>query len=78
MVQLTRLAYCSPPSGGLGLLTALVVLVISLLAGQVGNMDSSMGKGDSWKYGCLSASSDVTLLEGLYVRNLLSLDKGIC
>ena len=44
--------------------------VCSLLAGHVGNMDGSMGRGDSLKYSCFNASSAVVRRSGLYVRNL--------
>lgn len=64
----TSLLYCMPPSDALGLL--LVLLVCSLLAGQVGNILSSMGKGDSLKYSCTRDSSADILLVGLYVKNL--------
>lgn len=57
-----------PPSGALGLL--LVLLVCSLLAGHVGNILSSMGRGDSLKYSCNKDSSADILLVGLYVKNL--------
>lgn len=52
-----------PPSGGRGLVP-LFTRCCSLLAGQVGNMEGSMGSGDSRKYSCLSASSAVILLAG--------------
>ena len=62
-------AYALPPDGGFGVLPW-TREVCSLLAGHVGNMDGSMGSGDSLKYSCFNASSAVVRRSGLYVRNL--------
>lgn len=42
----------------------------SLLAGQVGNIEGSIGRGDSEKNSCFKDSSAVILFVGLYVKNL--------
>ena len=49
----------------------------SLLAGQVGNIDGSMGSGCSLRYVWLRASSAVIRLAGSYVKNLSQVKKRV-
>ena len=62
------LEYAFPPDGGLGELACF--LGCSLLAGHVGNIEGSTGRGFSLKYSCLMALSADILRDGLYVKNL--------
>ena len=57
-----------PPDGGFGVLPCF--RDCSLFAGQVGNIDSSMGNGASVKNSSLPPSAALTRFVGSYVRNL--------
>ena len=64
IIKLTsNLLYAFPPDGGFGELACL--RGCSLLAGHVGNMEGSIGWGDSLKNSCLIPLSAVILFDGL-------------
>ena len=63
--EFSSLSAAPPPSGGVGdLIFFLGLAFISLLAGQVGNIEGSTGKGPSLNQGWSTASAAVILLEG--------------
>jgi len=69
------LAYAFPPEGGLGEFPwDRVARDCSLLAGHVGNIDGSTGSGDSVKKSWRHPSSAEIRRDGLYVRNLQTLE----
>ena len=63
--EFSSLSAAPPPDGGFGDLTLFLGFAfISLLAGHVGNMDGSTGRGPSLNHLCSSASAAVIRLAG--------------